>query len=78
MTCSNISTQGNGGVWIVVGLNRIVDHVLSRFALGMPIGNRHHGACDQSMAVIIEGVAHVAQFAGCVALAVEPRIIIGP
>jgi hypothetical protein len=59
-----ISAQRDGGVWIIVSLNGIVDNGFGHFALGMPIGNRHHSACDQSMAVVTEGVAPVAQFAG--------------
>ncbi len=65
-------------LWIVVGLNRIVDHGFGSFALGMPIGDGHHRACDQSMAVITEVVAHVAQHTALVSFAVEPCIVIGP
>ena len=60
--------------FIVMRLAHIVDHGLGRFAFGVPIGLRDHGADDQPVAVLHERVAHEAQLAGGLALAVQTGI----
>ncbi|QIN67906.1 hypothetical protein SBC1_79530 (plasmid) [Caballeronia sp. SBC1] len=45
---------------VVKRLAGIVDHYFGRFALGVAVGQRHHGAGDQPMAVVAQRVAHVA------------------
>ena len=58
----------------IQGLSCISDHGLRRFTFGITIGRGHHGAGDQAVTVVAQGVAHETQLAGGVALAVQPRV----
>jgi hypothetical protein len=50
-----------------------MDHHLGGVALGTTVSHRYHGTGDQTMAVIDQGMAHVAQLAGALAFAIKPR-----
>ena len=73
-----VCTQRDGD-GLITGqcLARIVDHGLGRFAPGITVGLGDHGIDHQAVAGVAQGVAHVAQFAGGVAFALEPGIGIG-
>lgn len=58
-------------------MHGVPKHGLGRFALGVAVGLRDQDVGDQTMAVVTQGVAHEAQAAGVVALAVQPCIGIG-
>ena len=60
-----------------VGLACIADHRLGRFTLGVAVGMSHPRISDQAVPVVCQRVAHVAQFARRLALAVQPCIWIG-
>lgn len=54
-----------------------IDHDLGCFPLSMTIGGGDHGVGNQAMAVVREGMAHVAHLTGRLALAVQPRVGVG-
>ena len=54
-----------------------MDHDLGGLAFSIAISARHHCTGNQAMAVVAQGVAHVAQFAGGIDLAVKTHISVG-
>lgn len=58
-------------------LHGIGDHCLGRFAFSKTISGRDHGVGNKAMAVVAQGVAHIAQTTGVVPFAVEPCVGIG-
>ena len=72
-----VGSQRDFCLWIIGRLPGVVDHGLGRIALSVAVGDGDHGVGNQSMAVVGERVAHVAQPAGVVAFAVQPGIGIG-
>lgn len=61
-----------GNLTFGVNLANIDRHGFGCFARSVVVGTRHHGVEDQPIAVLHQRVVHEAQFAGRLALAVQP------
>ena len=69
-----VGAQGDGCFWVARRLYGSLDHHLGRFALSVTIGGGDHGVGNEAVTVVAQGVAHVAQAAGVIAFAIQPRI----
>jgi phosphoribosylformylglycinamidine (FGAM) synthase-like amidotransferase family enzyme len=58
-------------------LARISDHGFGCFTFGVSVSLRDHGVDYQPVAVLDQRVAHEAQFAGCLALAIQATVRVG-
>ena len=72
-----VRAQRDGGFRIRQGLPGIVNHDFHRFSLGVAVCPGHQGAGNQAVAVVTQRVAHEAQLAGSLALAVQPGVSVG-
>ncbi len=73
-----VCTHCDFGVRVVRHLPGIAEHDLGSVALGVSISGAHQCADHQAVAVIAQGMAHVAQLTANLAFAIELRIRSGP